>query len=308
MRNTDTHTNSEIVIFIHIPKAAGTTFYKVLDRQYKPRQILYIEHGLAKQGSIDAFRQLADDRKSYLRCIRGHMPFGLHKWLSQPVTYITILRNPVERVISYYHYVRSTPNHRFYSEVIQKNMSLEDFVRKIMDINENNLQVRWISGCVDFDSVMPPYDDLPSNALDLAKENIESCFTVCGLTERFNESLLLMQKILGWKCVVYMRRNVGKRRRPKRELPSSTIRLIEKNEEQDLALYEFANRRLSEMLDVHGIGDDQVREFQSMNRLLGTPICVYELIGRKMATRVLSAFRIGQRGFNFGNKAMEETC
>lgn len=79
--NADMQTNSGTLIFIHIPKAAGTTFYQVLNRQYKPQHILLIEHGLAKQRSVNAFRQLPEDRKSRLRCIRGHMPFGLHQWL-----------------------------------------------------------------------------------------------------------------------------------------------------------------------------------------------------------------------------------
>ncbi len=303
-RNTNIHTGSRTVIFIHIPKAAGTTFYQILHRQYRLEHTWHIERG-PNQASIDAFRKLPEEKRTKLSCICGHMTFGLHKWLHQSATYLAFLRRPVERFVSLYYYARDNPGAPLHNEIVQNNLSLEDFVQRHIKMNTTNLQTRWISGCVDFDSVMPPYDDLPSNALDLARENIESYFTVCGLTERFDESLLLMKKILGWKSVVYMRRNVSKRRPSKSELPSSTIRLIEKSEEQDLALYEFANRRLSEMLDVHRISDNQVHKFQSMNRLLGTPIYVYERLGRKLATRVLSVFRIGQRGFN---KVMEETC
>lgn len=173
-------------------------------------------------------------------------------------------------------------------------MSLQDFVRKMMDINETNLQTRWISGCVDFDSVMPPYGDLPANALDLAKENIENSFSVCGLTERFDESLLLLQKIFGWKNVYYKTTNIGKRRLSKAQLPSSTLRLIEKNEESDLALYEFADERLTRTLDAHGIGKDEVRRFQAMNRLLGAPLCIYEVLARKLTNKVCTVLHIPQ--------------
>ena len=286
--------NSGTVIFIHIPKAAGSTLNQVLNRQYKAQHILCIKEGMSKQDSIDSFKQLPKKKKAHLRCIRGHMPFGLHQWLPQPATYLTILRNPVERLISYYYFVLETPIHHFHSEVVQNDLTLEDFVTKIANINETNLQTRWISGCVDFDSVMPPYEDLPANALDLAKANIKSSFSVCGLTERFDESLLLMQRVLRWKSVVYIRRNIGKRQPSRAELPSSTLRLIEKCEEQDLVLYEFAAKRLTEMLDGHGIGNDEVWRFRAMNRLLGAPLCISEALTRKLTTKVHSVFCIPQ--------------
>lgn len=262
--------NSQTVIFIHIPKAAGTTFYQVLDCQYKAQHMLHIKGGQDRKGSIDAFRKLSEEKRARLRCIRGHVPFGLHQWLSQPATYITILRNPIQRVVSYYYFVRNTPRHHFHREVIERNLSLEDFVRKMVDINENNLQTRWISGWVDFDaSLMPPYEDLPAHALELAKENIKNHFVVCGLTERFDESLLLMQKVLRWKNVYYMRRNVGKRRPSKGQLPVQTLRMIEKYEEKDLELCEHVAKKLQTMLNTHRIGDEQIRQFGSMNRRCG---------------------------------------
>jgi len=278
------HTNSKTVIFIHIPKAAGITFYQILKRQHKTQYIQYIEAGISKQRSIDAFRELPEEKRARLRCILGHMPFGLHQWLLQTATYITILRNPVERVVSEYYFLRRKPAHPLFSELIEKNVSLEGYIRMMSDMNTANLQTRWVSGCVDFDSVIPPYEDLPANALDMAKENIKNRFSVCGLTKRFDESLLLMQKILGWKNIYYMRRNVGKRRASKDQLPAATLHLIEKQEEKDLELFEYAAKRLAEMLDANNIGDEKIRSFRAKNRLFGPPLCICELFVRKLGT------------------------
>ncbi len=286
------HSNSEIVIFIHIPKAAGTTFYQVLDHQYKAQHILYIKEGMSKQRSIDSFKQLPKKKKARLRCIRGHMPLGLHQWLPKPATYITILRNPVKRVMSQYYYIRRTPVHHLHSKLIEKNVSLETYVRMMSDMNTTNLQTRWVAGCVDFDSVMPPYEDLPANALDLAKENIENSFSVCGLIERFDESLLLMQKILGWKNIYYMRRNVGKRRASEEQSPAATLRLIEEYEEKDLELFEYAAKRLTEMLNTHCIDDKQVRQFRTMNQRFGFPLWACNTLKRKLVTKVRTMFGI----------------
>jgi len=278
------HTNSKTVIFIHIPKAAGTTFKEILWRQYGYRDSFKVQPGERTQPSIDKFRQLPESKKSRFRLIYGHMPFGLHRWLPRSAAYITILRNPAERVASEYYYVLRTPIHPLNPELVGKNLSLQDYIRKIADMNTTNLQTRWVSGCVDFDSVIPPYENLPANALDLAKENIENFFSVCGLIERFDESLLLMQKILGWKNVYYMRRNVGKRQASKDQLPRATLRLIEKHEEKDLELFEYATKRLAEMLDANSIGDEAIRRFRAENRLLGPPLFMREVFVRKLST------------------------
>jgi len=278
------HTNSKTVIFIHIPKAAGTTFKEILWRQYGYRNSFTVQSGERTQPSIDKFRQLPESKKSRFRLIYGHMPFGLHRWLPRSAAYITILRNPVERVASEYYYVLRTPIHPLNPELVGKNLSLQDYIQKTADMNTTNLQTRWVSGCVDFDSVIPPYENLPANALDLAKENIENFFSVCGLIERFDESLLLMQKILGWKNIYYMRRNVGKRRASKDQLPAATLRLIEKQEEKDLELFEYAAKRLAEMLDANSISDEAIRSFRTENRLLGPPLFIREVFVRKLST------------------------
>lgn len=280
------HTNSKTVIFIHIPKAAGSTFKEILWRQCGYRNSFNVQPGERTQPSIDKFRQLPESKKSRFRLIHGHVPFGLHRWLSRSAAYITILRKPVERVVSEYYYILRTPIHPLNSELVGKNLSLQDYIRKIADMNTTNLQTHWVSGCVDFDSVAPPYEKLPANALDLAKENIENFFSICGLIERFDESLLLMQKILGWKNVYYMRRNVRKRRASKDQLPAATLRLIEKHEEKDLALYEFAAGRLMEMLDAYGIRAEHVRRFRTINRFLGTPVGIFGVLKRKLVVKL----------------------
>lgn len=281
------HNNSKTVIYIHIPKAAGTTLSQVVARQYNPQEIFYINIELSpsEKRSIHAFRALPDRVKANFHYIWGHIPFGLHMWLAQSATYITMLRNPLDRVVSYYYHALHHPRHHLHPEVVQKNMSLEDFVHRTVDINENNLQTRWVSGYANFDSLMPPHEVLPANALDLAKENLKNFFPVCGLTERFDESLLLMQKVLGWNNPFYRKKNVGKKPAGTK-LPASTVKLIEKYEEKDIALYNFARSRLVAMLDAYHVDEGHVRRFQAMNCVFGTPQWIFNSVYRKLAVKV----------------------
>ena len=44
-----------------------------------------------------------------MQVFKGHMPFGIHKRLPQDYTYITFLRDPIERVVSAYYFARNYP-------------------------------------------------------------------------------------------------------------------------------------------------------------------------------------------------------
>ena len=87
-------------VFLHIPKTGGITLYHVLNRQFDRSQVFTI------RGLIDRreFEELSEISRERLQLVRGHMEFGIHSWLTEPVSYFTILREPVNRVISHYYF------------------------------------------------------------------------------------------------------------------------------------------------------------------------------------------------------------
>src|SRR6187200_1194896 len=101
---------SERVIFMHIPKAAGQTVYGIVGRQYRRGEILILKGNV---GEIAPQRSEA----SAARIILGHIPFGLHKALDGPSTYVTFLREPVSRVRSLYRYIATNPKHPLHHRV-----------------------------------------------------------------------------------------------------------------------------------------------------------------------------------------------
>src|SRR5258705_13471294 len=86
-----------LVIFIHVPKTGGITLRDIIGRQYAPDQVYGSPNFLrdsARLWSCDQVR--LDGVASQVRVIEGHMPFSLHPYLRRPVTYITLLRDPIE--------------------------------------------------------------------------------------------------------------------------------------------------------------------------------------------------------------------
>jgi hypothetical protein len=196
------------------------------------------------------------------------MPFGLHEDLSGSVGYITVLRDPIDRVLSTYYFILTTPVHRLYEEVVSTNMSLREFVEDERFPQVSNQQTRLISGL---------RGDPSAQALEVAKSNLSTHFSAVGFTERFDESLVLFKRLLGWRNICYHKRNVTKDRPRKYEIPNSTIRLIEKNNILDMELYEFATQRFNEALSEQGSSfRDEVCNFQRLNKMAQNQQACYE--------------------------------
>jgi hypothetical protein len=220
------------LIFLHLPKCAGTTLNRIIEWEYDPMRVFSIDPILFLW-SYKKLNQWPAKRLGRMQVFKGHMPFGIHRRLPQPSTYITFLRDPVERVISAYYFARNYllhPKHRWISK-----LSLEEYVC----VSPNhNVQCKYISG--------QPFvgdhhaGDCDERTLALAKENLNNHFSLVGLTERFDEGLAILKILFGWEIAKYAKFNVTKSRLKKTSLPASTVKLIAERNQYDVALYEYA--------------------------------------------------------------------
>lgn len=230
-----------VVIFTHIPKTAGTTLKHIMLSQYKPYNVFEFYSLQREDGKgINKLAQVPKYRKNSIKLILGHIGFGLHQYLSSPYVYITMLRNPINRVISSYYYLRKTK-----IKLVQ-DMSLKEFV--ITSNTTQNNMTKYISGekfktqLAYLKNQQETQCECNSKTLELAKKNLEEEFQFFGLLERFDESLILLKKTLGWSVTQYLTRNVAKKVTQRQEFPQETLRLIEQSNEYDLELYQFAQK------------------------------------------------------------------
>lgn len=84
------------IIFVHIPRTAGTTLHTILDRQY-PREQIYSTNPTPDRptASVEEFKRLSASEIAPLRLLRGHLPFGLHELITGPSAYFTLRRYPL---------------------------------------------------------------------------------------------------------------------------------------------------------------------------------------------------------------------
>jgi hypothetical protein len=239
--------NSEAVIFLHLPKTAGTTLNRLIEWEYPLFQMYSIDPVFFRW-SWKHLQHLSEKRLKRTRVFKGHMLFGLHEILPQPATYITVLREPVDRVISAFYFMRNYKLHPLYWKMRRGNWSLEDFVRRSL---RENVQCKVLAGA--------EYEKPCTQEIcERAKENLLRYFSVVGLSERFEESLALMKLRFGWKLERYSSFNVTRSRPRKAEIPQSTLDLIAERNSLDLSLYELAAKVFQAAVERHGVEVSQV--------------------------------------------------
>lgn len=247
------------VIFLHIPKTAGMTLRYIIQHQYRPGSI-YELYGLPKatySQRINKLEKLPRLQDKGIKIINSHLGFGLHEYLRTPSTYITFLRDPIERVISFYYFLQRIKCEQF------RDMSLEDFVQTCG--RTKNSMTKFLSGekfkIQLSDSINERNYICSSETFELAKRNLKDQIKVIGLTERFDESLILLKRSLGWKIPLYDRNNVSKNRPLAGDISKGTLSLIEKFNEFDIQLYAYAKELFNE--HIHQQGSDFINEVES---------------------------------------------
>jgi hypothetical protein len=269
------------VIFIHVPKAAGTTLNRLIEWEYPLLEIYSVDPYFFKWSSAHLWR-LPKQRLKRFRVFKGHMMFGLHEILPQPATYITILRDPVDRVMSAFYFMRSYKLHPLYWKFRRENWTLEDFVTRLP---RDNVQCKFIAGAI--------YEEpCTAEICERAKENLIRYFSVVGLLERFEESLALMKLRFGWMLKNYSSFNVTRVRPNKRDLPKSTLDLIVERNRFDIELYECGAKLFQAAVNKNAAKVGHiVRELQAArihDRLSSARFLICSA-GRKAISRAYSA-------------------
>jgi hypothetical protein len=234
---------------VHIPKTAGGTVISMFAAAYSKSGVRDGGNYLrSPQRTVNA---VANPRKQEGRVIAGHVPYGVYRELLPPDTeYMTFLRDPVDRVLSHYYRHVLAKDPRVDKEIRRPGRggdhveTQEDQELKFRLLREalvdrrlpqlTNLCTRFLCGHE------APLEELPASAVDDAKENL-SRFAFIGIQDHFEESLVLLQRMLGLGSIPYQDRHVSQAgSRPTVEgLPDDQRELIIESNSMDLELYQF---------------------------------------------------------------------
>ena len=96
-----------VLCYLHIPKSGGTSIRDVFSNAVPDGSVFDCYWALSGH-TIEDLLWLSTAEKRAIRVLFGHYFFGTHTILERPATYATILRDPVDRVVSQYRYQSMT--------------------------------------------------------------------------------------------------------------------------------------------------------------------------------------------------------
>jgi len=218
-------------IFIHLPKCAGSSIRA---------SALISSQAALMLWDVPDDRQLTMFQQFLQSGIVGHFPYGYHFFFppnKQPA-YATILRHPIDRVLSHYEYHRyeiRDPNH-----VYAVTMTLTEWVKT--SVNGQNRMVQFISG---LEGRVPTSPEV----LEMAKQHLKK-FKYVGLVEEFEKSWVMLQwRVQGTQQYASNRmrmsslpanQNINRRRRKVESLTEEERNAIIEANQMDMELYELA--------------------------------------------------------------------
>jgi hypothetical protein len=249
-----------MLVFVHLPKTAGTTLHKIITHQY-PKSRIRIHHDSDGPPSAElASRIKARDAS----IVMGHFSVGLHAFIPD-LRYITCLRDPAQRVISHYNHALNDPGHYLHREATS--ISLAKYVSSGLSGELSDGMTRMLAGISDFH-----HGTVTEDTLAIALANIESRFDAVIPSERFDEGILLLAQDLGWKTPYYLRRKVGRYPRLATSPDPETIRIIEEYNRFDRQLYDFCSEKFEKRANHLPDLPQRLTRFRTANATFGKAV------------------------------------
>ncbi|MCP4155351.1 MAG: sulfotransferase family 2 domain-containing protein, partial [bacterium] len=254
------------IIFTHLPRSGGTTLDSYISKEYSPYEMFHF-YVRKKAGNIreamEEFTALPQDKKQQLKLLVGHTSFGIHRFFDR-FTYITLFRDPIERLVSYYFHVLNNDEHYLHNIVMTNRMKLDDFVCSGISTEFDNDQTRQLAGVENV-----PFGKCTQEMLDEAKRNFEENYTVFGITERFDESLMLFSETFGLSYPFYKVLNVTRKKMAVRDISGKTLEAIREVNRFDLHLHRFAMEKFNALINQQDSSFQQrVERFKKLNGLM----------------------------------------
>lgn len=200
--------SSDTMLFVHIPKTAGMSVGKAMQQAFDQF------YGVEWNNIGPSFRKLArhaaylQSRGPVRQVIMGHYGWNeLQVWRNQELAIKsgTILRDPVQRMISNFNY-NSSDAHPAHQDFIKRYPTIERYIKSTSFDVQLTQAIGFVSS----------FDDV------LAK--LTRYYTFIGVTERLGQSLAFLSRSHGLPPIKEYHTNVGTK--PASQLPDAVRELI----------------------------------------------------------------------------------
>jgi len=241
-----------MICFCHMIKTAGLTLHNIFRNNYGFNYVRTEKENFT-----------SDDLNTLLRLNRNIMALSGESLRSLTklesacpnLKYITFLRDPMERYISHYNYGRLRNFHKLSFEERVKIQGEMDYQTKFILGAQNRKEMDFKAGLKE---------------IEKAKRILLNDFSFVGLVERFDESLILMKKILNLRNfdLRYQRMNITpKKIITKDNISNHLMKELKKANKVDYDLYQFVKEELFKKQENKYVGNiiEEINSFKICN-------------------------------------------
>jgi len=242
----------EALIFLHIYKTGGLSLRNLVLRSCRGQK--HWDTGLGEVTNqqwadyLNKLRTVPVGELASYRLFMGHMPLGLHEVLPKGARYVTFLRDPVNRMTSYFRMQHRRGLIPALSMIHPSKPDWNLLGAPLLLRTLDNGQTRVLAGA----NPDLPFGQCTEDHLRAAKANLDRHFDLVGLTENFPLSLALLRRMYGWKWHFYVPRNVAPPAEAESKLAPEVLEEMRRLNRFDLELYRYAEQRLREQARYYG--------------------------------------------------------
>ena len=138
--------NNKSIVFLHIPKSAGTSFRVAMQRALAPDEVVWhADKWRGEKLELDRIAQLIAAGETF-KVIGGHFSYSRAlAHLSPEHHFFATLRDPIQRSVSLFDFINRTPTHHLHAALSERSMlealdTVPEFCRQI-----TNLQCAYLS-------------------------------------------------------------------------------------------------------------------------------------------------------------------
>lgn len=264
------------IIFLHLQRTAGSTLTHVMRRNLRSIGFRRDFVGMPNESPmfvLSRFRELSPAQKEAERdkwdrydALADHSIYGIHELLRSPHAYITMLRHPVDRLLSYYRYVRrENPNaspREAEEAAVARTLSITQFLHHPffrLKLTLEQSYVQMIAGYAHPGGYV--FHSRLHRLLAQAVRNLKT-FDAVLLQEHFDRSMELLCRKYDWKDELMTNEGIVPRRgsvvgdvtgstNAKSQLTHAEYETVAEYLKADMTLYEHGKRMFEEQYKRH---------------------------------------------------------
>jgi Sulfotransferase family len=192
---TEELSRAKPVLFLHIPKTGGSSFLTALGNVFGERRVRRLRHAEEMtQAQID---RIVSDEIQHIDCLVGHFPIHLFANCLDRFRPFTILRDPVDRVMSLFRFLKRAPQSETERLELREGFGFDDFIESRVAENyaqTRNLMCRMLCGDEEMSDPLTVAFWQPRNPGALVDQALATLRAIdFGLLEDMQSTLTLAQ-------------------------------------------------------------------------------------------------------------------